>query len=159
MQPSKKEGGPGDVGASECAEVSHATRMDREMLVIRVDAGSDLHASVLDACRRNHIESGMVVTGIGQVRDIELGYLGEEGYLRERFPGPMELVSLQGSIAPGEGALTLHLHASLSDDGFRVRGGHLFAARVGATAEITVSRIFGLKRESRAGGPPILDLG
>ena len=105
-------------------------------LFVRVDRGEGLH----DAIRRlsNHgISTAAITSGIGRIRGTEIGFLDSDGiYQKMEIEHPMELLSLQGNLAPGpEGPFT-HIHIVASDDNHVVRGGHLFEATVEVTAEI-----------------------
>ena len=71
------------------------------------------------------------------VRNTAIGFLDEEGvYQRVVVDEPMELLSMQGNLAPGPDGPFSHIHIVASDDDHVVRGGHLFEATVEVTAEI-----------------------
>lgn len=108
-------------------------------LFIRLDPGDELHASLRAVVAENGEMSGAVTAGIGRIRDVEFGYLTPNAiYQRKTIAEPVELLSLQGNVAPLDGEPFSHLHLVFSDDEHQVHGGHLFSATVHITAEISV---------------------
>jgi len=106
-------------------------------IFLRLDPGEELHASIQAVCATEGIGSAVVTSGIGRVRDVDIGYLGDDGiYDRIVLEAPTELLSMQGNVAILEGYPFTHIHIVLSDDEHDVHGGHLFAATVYVTAEI-----------------------
>ncbi len=130
-------------------------------LVVRLDSGDDLFARLVEISRAERIGAGIVVSGIGMLRDLELGYYDGSTYQRREFREPHELVALHGSIARVEEAPSLHLHAGLAGPDHRLVGGHLFRARVEILNEILLEtfpgRTFG--RPEISPGLRALDLG
>lgn len=88
------------------------------------------------------MRSGVILSGLGTLRDFELGYYDRTNkrYLRRSYHKNHEIVAMQGSISP-EAEPQLHIHASLSSERNEVIGGRLFRATVGATAEIFILRL------------------
>jgi predicted DNA-binding protein with PD1-like motif len=82
-------------------------------------------------------------TGLGALRDVELGYYNVEtrAYERTRLAGSWELLSLFADVASWEGDLFAHTHVVLGGADFVARGGHLFEGTVSVTAEIRVTPI------------------
>lgn len=106
---------------------------------IAVEMGEDLHASLLRLAVQESLTSGQI-SGIGALRDVELGYywLDRKEYKRQRFPEIVELVSCAGNLALREGAPFIHLHVALGREDFSIFGGHLFSGIVAVTAEIVL---------------------
>jgi predicted DNA-binding protein with PD1-like motif len=119
-------------------------RTEREM-VVRMADGEDLVVGLMEL----PIESGIVVCGIGMLREIELGYWTGECYEKHRVEPPVELVSLQGTIARLADERVVHLHACVAQRDGSTQGGHLFAATVHNTAEIAFSLPQGIVLERR----------
>ena len=112
---------------------------------VRLDPGEEIHGSL----RRRHwygvggspvwskMTAAVITSGIGRVRDAEIGYLDADGaYQTVVHKGAMELLSMEGNLAPGPDGPHTHIHVVLSDDGHVVHGGHLIRATVAVTAEI-----------------------
>ncbi|MCH1591386.1 MAG: DUF296 domain-containing protein [Candidatus Thalassarchaeaceae archaeon] len=111
-------------------------------LFLRLDKGEELHTSIRSLSEHG-IRAAALTSGIGRVRDTEIGYLDSEGvYQKLIIEDPIELLSMQGNLAPGPEGPFSHIHIVASDDDHVVRGGHLFEATVEVTAEIHM-RILG----------------
>ena len=83
------------------------------------------------------------ITGIGALRDVEVGFfeVKNRAYIRQVFP-EAELLSMSGNASSLEdGGVAVHLHVVLGLKDFRAVGGHLFAGTVSVTAEIRVQRV------------------
>ncbi|MEE9224482.1 MAG: PPC domain-containing DNA-binding protein, partial [Thermoplasmata archaeon] len=100
---------------------------DKSLIVAKLEDGEDLFESLGAIVEEYDIESGLVLTGIGMLRNFVLGYFDGEVYRKKEFKSACELVSLQGSITT-EKETVIHLHASLADENNNVIGGHLFQA-------------------------------
>jgi uncharacterized protein len=106
--------------------------------VLRLDAGEDLLERVRAFARERGLRAGIVVEGIGLVRQARVGYWDGSRYVPHELAAPHELVGLHGSLATVDGGPSLHLHAALAGPDYRVVGGHLLAATVGALVELYV---------------------
>jgi len=109
--------------------------------LIRLERGEEIHAS-LTAWAASAGCEGAVLTGLGAVEDVELGFyhLDRREYERRVERGPLELLSLTGNLSVVDGRPVLHAHVVLMRDDFTLAGGHLFRARVAVTGEISVER-------------------
>ena len=111
-----------------------------DTIALRLEAGEDVHTTLLDTCRQYDVEGAFVVSGIGMLADPELGYFIEKGrYERRTFPGRFELLNLSGNISLHNDELMAHLHALLANTDYSVFGGHLFNATVGLTLEAQIT--------------------
>ena len=110
-------------------------RIGRDLFV-RLDKGEEIHESIRSLSEQG-ISAAAITSGIGRIRGTVIGYLDSKGvYQKVTLDEPMELVSMQGNLAPGpEGPFT-HIHLVVSDDEHIVHGGHLFEATIEVTAEI-----------------------
>jgi len=123
--------------------------------IIRLDAGEKIIASLLSLCERDGIGSGFF-NGLGAVGEAELGHFNPAtgDYSWTKLAGSYEIVSLYGNISVVDGKPFIHAHASLGDETFAVRGGHLREAVVSVTCEITLTRFkddIGRKRDEATG--------
>lgn len=85
---------------------------------LHLDAGSDLHQS-LRAFAGQQSGSGFVLSVVGNLRQAAFQCPGQAQPTLLR--GDLELITLQGTLAPGG----IHLHLCVSDDTCQVWGGHL----------------------------------
>ncbi len=103
--------------------------------VVRLQDGEDL----VGALRALGEDSALILTGIGMVREVELGYWNGTEYEIHAYAAPAELLSLQGNLALDDaGKRIVHAHLLLSDQDGSVSGGHLVRAVVHNTAEIAL---------------------
>ena len=103
---------------------------------MRLDKGEELHESIR-SLGEHGISAAALTSGIGRIRGTVIGFLDSHGiYQKVSIEEPMELVSMQGNLAPGPDGPFTHIHIVASDDDHVVRGGHLFEATVEVTAEI-----------------------
>jgi len=103
---------------------------------LRLEPGSDLRAALEEAAAERGFSAACVVTCVGSLRRVELRVPTLRGGSRTlALDGPLEIVSLVGTLAP-DGA---HLHVCVSDGIGRAHGGHLLrGAPVHTTAEIVL---------------------
>ncbi len=109
-------------------------------LLIVLDKGDKL-VEVLTQVVTEHRIPGGCLSGVGALRDVELGYyvLDRKTYLRKIFSDQAyELLTLTGNVSLKQDLPYVHVHAVLGKDDFSTFGGHLFEATVAVTAEITL---------------------
>ncbi|MFM9922968.1 PPC domain-containing DNA-binding protein [Variovorax sp. H27-G14] len=103
-------------------------------LVLRLNPGDDLRASLDLALRHSGGEAAFVVSGIGSLHGASVRFAGAEA--PTRIEGDLEILTLAGSLSP-DGS---HIHISVSDAQGRVVGGHAApGCLVRTTAEILVA--------------------
>lgn len=101
-----------------------------DILPVRLSPGDDLRRAFEGLVRGTEQPSAFVLSGIGSLVDARLRFAGEAE--ETLIAGPLEIVSLAGSITP-DGA---HLHMAVSDREGRVYGGHAgYGNVVGTTVE------------------------
>jgi len=126
-------------------------KMEKDILAIRLHTGENVIDCLQAACAKAKLTSGIILSGVGMLDDVRLGYFrGKgEGYFEHHFPHPVELVSLSGNVAPGEGGKRIfHIHAAVADEDGHTSGGHLHSARVKVTCEVFIRKLpFELKRK------------
>jgi len=110
---------------------------DGNIHFLRLDRGEDVTSQVTAYCDSVGIISA-VVSGIGAVEDVEVGYydLRAREYLKRKLDGIFELLSLAGNITSVDGKAFMHAHAVLGSREFTIHGGHFFKGKVAVTGEI-----------------------
>jgi hypothetical protein len=114
------------------------TTDDGPFRMLRLDEGERLPEALALWARAEGVRAAAVVSGIGLVRDTELGYLRNGRYEPGSFPEPMELLALGGSIAEVDGAPSVHLHLTGGRSDHSAVGGHLLRSTVALLVEIGV---------------------
>ncbi|MCK4456918.1 MAG: DNA-binding protein [Thermoplasmata archaeon] len=110
------------------------------MVVAKLSKGENLLAALREIIEKHDIVSGLVISGIGMLKNVELGYYSGEKHEPKRFEGPRELIALHGSMTTG-GETVIHLHCALSDEKYEVVGGHLIDAEVAVVAELVIAKL------------------
>ena len=109
-------------------------------IVLKLDDGEDIMECLQRAIQDFKIGSAFVTTGVGMLRDAEIGYFTGDGYEKKLLAEPHEMVSLQGSISTMEETV-IHLHVGLANPSHRILGGHLFSAKVCVINEILIKKV------------------
>ena len=118
----------------------HTERAATRIHLASLEPGEDLIRCVLDLARDQGLD-GALVSGIGAVRDVEIGafLVDERRYETVVLEGDWELLSLVGNLGVDEEQVPIfHPHVVLGDATGETRGGHLFAARCAVTVELSV---------------------
>jgi uncharacterized protein len=113
---------------------------DNNIIMIKLDDGEDLFASLEAATMKHGIRWGVFLTGVGMLRDFETGYWTGKEYLAEFHEEPHELLHYGGSIAEVDGKPAFHIHVTLAGQDHRVIGGHINKGTVAVLNEICIRK-------------------
>ena len=113
---------------------------EKDHIVIKLDDGEDVFVALDKAIEKHGIDSALILTGIGMLKDFEIGYYNGKNYIIERFVDPLELLSMHGSIVRGK-ENRVHIHVGLANNEHKVFGGHLMSAKVCVLNEIVLLRM------------------
>ena len=106
---------------------------------LRLRPDDDLRAALEAKARELSLRAGCIVSCVGSLRHARLRLAGGDRVLE--LPGPLEIVSLVGTLSP-DGP---HLHIALADRAGSVHGGHLLSGSpVHTTAEIVIGELDGV---------------
>ncbi|MCH9770161.1 MAG: DUF296 domain-containing protein [Gammaproteobacteria bacterium] len=113
-------------------------RKEPFLLIGRID--EEIMAAVTAVVREAELP-GAFITGIGALKELELGYyhLEKKDYQRRQFDGDYELLSFTGNVSLNNDEYFSHVHVSIGDAEYKVHGGHLFQAKVAVTAELLIT--------------------
>lgn len=109
-----------------------------EMLFLRLSDGEDLHTSLARACEEYSVDSAVVLSGLGMIRDVTFGWFTGNEYLRETASGPFELTALSGNISYRGNSLYPHLHAVFNGRDHAALSGHILKACCDHNLEIAL---------------------
>ena len=111
----------------------------KNMIFVRLFPDEDVNEQLKKACRRHEVVTAVVISGIGQLKNVELGYFKKKGnYASDNFKKPLEILSLSGNISRQEDDYNFHLHAVLSDEKKNAIGGHFIEGKISITGEIVI---------------------
>lgn len=109
-------------------------------VILTLVPGDEIKECIEKTC----LEAGLVsasVAGIGAVENPVIGTadLQSGGYIKHEFKGIWELVNINGNVTAINGKPLAHLHVAVANPECEMRGGHLFKAVIGVTAEIVLT--------------------
>ena len=107
-------------------------------VLVKLDDGEDLMEKLTGALSLLRVKHGVILTGIGMLKDFEIGYYNGRDYEKEFYAGAHELVAMHGSIAWVDGKHDLHIHVGLAGNNHQLIGGHLLKAKVCVLNEISI---------------------
>jgi len=105
--------------------------------VLVFDTGDEVIAGLLDFAR-THDLGGSHFTAIGAFSSLVVGYFdwGKKDYQKIPLDEQVEVLSLVGDIALGEGGPKVHAHVVVGKADGTAHGGHLLKAHVRPTLEV-----------------------
>jgi len=129
--------------------------------IIKIAPGADLLASLVDFAQTQRLAFASLVSAVGEVRDVVIASVQAGAHLpmsgarfkTTRIEGPLELLGLEGNLAPGpDRRLAGEFHLLASRSGGEVVGGHLLAATVFTDCEIVLAEylVSGIQRHHSA---------
>ncbi len=121
--------------------------IDGEFIIVKMEAEDDLLSSIEKVAKEAEIKAGFVMSGIGGVKNLEIGSLKGKTHVRERIEEVQEIVSLSGSIS--EDDPVLHIHISVAGVSHHAFGGHLFMGTVYPFAEIVIKKFPNIKMKRK----------
>ena len=122
------------------------TKENNNLVLIRLFKNEDVNDMIKKACRDHNIKTAILISGIGQLKNVTLGYFKKKGdYSPQKFKKPLELLSLNGNIIKNNDEYLLHLHAILGDEDKSTIGGHFIDGKISVTGELAI-----LKTETNA---------
>ena len=136
--------------------------------LVKILPGESLVESIKELVNKEKIQSAVILSAIGSVKNIQLKDIKSGAKLpitsarliTHEVEGPLELLGLTGNIVPGvNDQPDCHLHIMASKASGDVIGGHMFNAEVFATCEIVLVELMveGIERQlSKTGGTPTI---
>ena len=107
-------------------------------VAIRLTKGADLKENIEKICLEKHIDTAVVLSGVGCLSEVKIRLAKAVNYLEKAED--YEIVSLNGTISKG----TAHIHIALSDESGAVIGGHL---QSGCIVNTTCELVLGVLEE------------
>lgn len=116
-------------------------------MIIVFRRGDDFLPRLKEFLRRNRVNSGFFY-GLGGFEKAELAFydLAKKKYLKKKFSGPFEVLSLTGNVAQSDDNVFIHCHVVLGDKNYKTLGGHLVGGTVSGTLEVKLSETEFLQR-------------
>jgi predicted DNA-binding protein with PD1-like motif len=119
------------------------------LFVMRLKPGMKLYETIETVLKEKNIEYAIIVNGVGAIEEAKIRNLvayaekfpiGDKERVHVNTKGPLELLSLQGSISRGKDGVFVHGHAVFCgvQPAGSAFGGHLVEAKVYSTTEVTI---------------------
>lgn len=103
------------------------------MYIFRLHRGDDLKQSILEFCRMNNINSGIIACAVGCCSKVKFRLAGAESFYEDE--NDYEIVSIMGTISKDG----VHIHISFADNTGKVVGGHLTeGCIINTTCEVSI---------------------
>lgn len=103
------------------------------MYIFRLHRGDDLKQSILEFCRMNNINSGIIACAVGCCSKVKFRLAGAESFYEDERD--YEIVSIMGTISKDG----VHIHISFADNTGKVVGGHLTeGCIINTTCEVSI---------------------
>lgn len=103
------------------------------MYIFRLHRGDDLKQSILEFCKMNNINSGIMACAVGCCSKVRFRLAGAESFYEDERD--YEIVSIMGTISKDG----VHIHISFGDDTGKVVGGHLSdGCIINTTCEVSI---------------------
>lgn len=103
------------------------------MYIFRLHRGDDLKQSILEFCKMNNINSGIMACAVGCCSKVRFRLAGAESFYEDEKD--YEIVSIMGTISKDG----VHIHISFADDTGKVVGGHLSdGCIINTTCEVSI---------------------
>lgn len=123
------------------------------VIAVRLKPGTDVLLGLQEACERNGINNGVILSAIGSLQNphfcnpVELPTKAGYGYGETlHLTGPIELTNASGIIChDDQGNTNLHVHMTVTDRHGTAHGGHLVeGTKVLLTVDVILAEIEGL---------------
>ena len=123
------------------------------VIAVRLKPGTDVLLGLQEACERNGINNGVILSAIGSLQDphfcnpVEMSTKAGYGYGETlHLTGPIELTNASGIIChDDQGNTNLHVHMTVTDRHGTAHGGHLVeGTKVLLTVDVILAEIEGL---------------
>src|SRR3990167_11494055 len=110
--------------------------------IFRLKPDQKLFEVILDFCQKKRIISGVIISLLGSLKNVELGFLKKlpGKYITRKIKGPLEIVFGTGTIAQMDEKTLLHIHLEISDERKAI-GGHLVEGTIFSTAEVIIGEL------------------
>ncbi len=122
--------------------------------VLRLKTGEELISSLKDFAKKQKI-SGAWFLAIGAADRIEIAFydLKKKRYVRKKFSGRLEILSISGNISLNSETTTedsdivIHAHGIFAKPNYSTIGGHIISCRISATCEVFLQKTKSLFRK------------
>ena len=116
---------------------------DGKSYIVRIDRGEEILDKLNEFVKETDLKAA-TISGIGACSEVELGVYSvkKREYIKNKYEGEFEILSLIGNITQDAGDAYIHLHIMISDgevQGTSITvGGHLNKCIISGTCELRI---------------------
>lgn len=112
------------------------SRRNGNLIISKLEKDDDVFESIEKLIDQYGIKGGIIVSGIGMLKNFEIGYWNGREYEKKFIEKNHELVAMHGSIS--ENDPKIHIHVGLAGPDHMLTGGHLISGRADPMVELTI---------------------
>jgi len=112
------------------------SRRNGNLIISKLEKDDDVFESIEKLIGQYGIKGGIIVSGIGMLKNFEIGYWNGREYEKKFIEKNHELVAMHGSIS--ENDPRIHIHVGLAGPDHMLTGGHLISGRADPMVELTI---------------------
>jgi predicted DNA-binding protein with PD1-like motif len=122
------------------------SKEENGIIIARLFTDEDLFQSLKEICQKYKVETCVVLSDIGQIKNFTLGYFNGKNYEMSDYSQVHELLSISGMVSWSEEDkdYKFHLHAEVGNAAKQAFGGHLWKGSVQSANEVVLLKT-GLK--------------
>jgi predicted DNA-binding protein with PD1-like motif len=116
------------------------SKEENGIIIARLFSDEDLFESLRTICQKYKVETCVVLSDIGQIKQFTLGYFNGKNYEMSDYSQVHELLSISGMISWSEEEkdYKFHLHAEVGNAAKQAFGGHLWKGIVQSANEVVL---------------------
>lgn len=112
------------------------SRRNGNLITSKLEKDDDVFESIEKLIDQYGIKGGIIVSGIGMLKNFEIGYWNGREYEKKFIEKNHELVAMHGSIS--ENDPKIHIHVGLAGPDHMLTGGHLISGKADPMVELTI---------------------
>lgn len=112
------------------------SRRNGNLIISKLEKDDDVFESIEKLIDQYGIKGGIIVSGIGMLKNFEIGYWNGREYEKKFIEENHELVAMHGSIS--ENDPKIHIHVGLAGPDHMLTGGHLISGKADPMVELTI---------------------
>ncbi|MGC8565671.1 MAG: PPC domain-containing DNA-binding protein [Thermoplasmata archaeon] len=112
------------------------SRKNGNIIIAKLEKDDDVFESIDKLISKYSIAGGIIVSGVGMLKNFEIGYWNGKEYEKKFIEKNHELVAMHGSIA--ETDPKIHIHVGLAGPDHMLTGGHLISGKADPMVELTI---------------------
>lgn len=115
-----------------------------KICVLKFEKGEEVMAALKKFCEEERIDAGFFV-GIGTCSYLKLARydFATQNYVTKEFNEELEIANVTGDTSLADGEVVVHMHGTFGNKNFDSLSGHVLAAIISATCELSLTKFEG----------------